>query len=135
MKRGGFNGVDVNFEQIPPLYSDFFNLFIKKLSSRLSLEPDGYSLILDVPYFNDQNTFNYKELYRHVSYFNIMGYDFSGEHSDFPGSIAPLNSMTNLPSLETAVNDFLNLDIPPSHLILSLPLYGVTWDITDLNLG
>ena len=64
-----------------------------------------------------------------------MGYDFSGEHSDYPGSVAPLNSFTNQPSLETCVNDFLNLDIDGGQIILSLPLYGVTWDIRDIQIG
>ena len=133
MIDGDFDGVDINFEQIPALYGDFFNFFIKKLSTRL--QNGGYMLILDVPYFNDQNTFNYSELKYFVSYFNIMGYDFSGEHSDYPGSVAPLNSFTNQPSLETCVNDFLNLDIDGGQVIVSLPLYGVTWDIKDIKLG
>ena len=133
MARGDFDGVDINFEQIPILYGDFFNFFIRKLSTQL--QNGGYSLILDVPYFNDQNTFNYAELKYFVTYFNIMGYDFSGEHSDFPGSVAPLNALTNQPSLETCVNDFLNLDIDGGQIILSLPLYGVTWDIKDVKIG
>lgn len=133
MIDGNFDGVDVNFEQIPVLYGDFFNFFIKKLSTQL--QNGGYSLILDVPYFNDENTFNYAELKYFVTYFNIMGYDFSGEHSDFPGSVAPLNALTNQPSLETCVNDFLNLGIDGGHIILSLPLYGVTWDIKDIKIG
>ena len=133
MARGDFDGVDINFEQIPILYGDFFNFFIRKLSTQL--QNGGYSLILDVPYFNDQNTFNYAELKYFVTYFNIMGYDFSGEHSDFPGSVAPLNALTNQPSLETCVNDFLNLDIDGGQIILSLPLYGVTWDIRDVKIG
>ena len=77
MIDGDFDGVDINFEQIPALYGDFFNFFIKKLSTRL--QNGGYMLILDVPYFNDQNTLNYSELKYFVSYFNIMGYDFSGD--------------------------------------------------------
>ena len=133
MARGDFDGVDINFEQIPILYGDFFKFFIRKLSTQL--QNGGYSLILDVPYFNDQNTFNYAELKYFVTYFNIMGYDFSGEHSDFPGSVAPLNALTNQPSLETCVNDFLNLDIDGGQIILSLPLYGVTWDIKDVKIG
>ena len=133
MARGDFDGVDINFEQIPILYGDFFKFFIRKLSTQL--QNGGYSLILDVPYFNDQNTFNYAELKYFVTYFNIMGYDFSGEHSDFPGSVAPLNALTNQPSLETCVNDFLNLDIDGGQIILSLPLYGVTWDIRDVKIG
>ena len=133
MARGDFDGVDINFEQIPILYGDFFKFFIRKLSTQL--QNGGYSLILDVPYFNDQNTFNYAELKYFVTYFNIMGYDFSGEHSNFPGSVAPLNALTNQPSLETCVNDFLNLDIDGGQIILSLPLYGVTWDIKDVKIG
>ena len=74
--------------------------------------------------------FDYKALAGHVWYFNIMGYDFSGEHSAYPGSVAPINALTNQPSLETAVNDFLNLEISGQQIILSLPLYGVTWDVT-----
>jgi spore germination protein len=132
-KKGSFGGVDLDFEQIDSADSPRFTEFVKQLSSRLSNA--GYSLILNVPYFNDHEVFNYKALAGHVLYFNIMGYDFSGEHSTYPGSVSPINALETQPSLETAVNDFLNLGIPGKKIILSLPLYGVTWDVTQLANG
>jgi hypothetical protein len=64
-----------------------------------------------------------------------MGYDFSGEYSAYPGSISPINSLETQPSLETAVNDLLNIGILGKQIILTLPLYGVTWDVTQLEKG
>jgi len=127
---GKLHGIDVNFEEIGEENRESFTSFIKTLSDRLY--NSGYFLILDVPYFNHNNIFDYKELNNYVDYFNIMGYDFSGEQSLFPGSISPLRTLDTQPNLETSVNDFFNLGIDSQKLIMSFPLYGVTWDITTL---
>lgn len=128
-----FGGVDLNFEEINAEDKDYFTKFVKELNVRLS--DFGFEIILDVPYFNHNNIIDYYALSGSVKYFNIMGYDFSGEHSIYPGSISPLHGLVNQPSLESAVHDFLNLNISPQKLILSLPLYGVSWDISDLSKG
>jgi spore germination protein YaaH len=132
-RPGIYAGIDLNFEEIATEDRDKFTLFVKKLNARLA--PKEYLLILDVPYFNDKSTYDYQALNGYVKYFNIMGYDFSGEHSAYPGSIAPLRTVDTQPNLETAVNDFLNLNISSQKLILSLPLYGSTWDVTGLEQG
>lgn len=132
-KKGKFSGIDLNFEEIDPADKDKFTSFVKQLSARLTT--NDYFLILDVPYFNDQSVFDYQALKNYVKYFNIMGYDFSGEQSVYPGSVSPLRALDNKPSLETAVNDFLNLEISGQKIILSLPLYGVTWDASTLENG
>lgn len=132
-KKGKFSGIDLNFEEIDPGDKYKFTHFVKQLSARL--KSNDYFLILDVPYFNDGSVFDYKALSSYVKYFNIMGYDFSGDYSTYPGSISPLRALDTQPSLETAVNDFLNLEINSQKIILTLPLYGVTWDITNLEKG
>lgn len=132
-RKGAFSGIDLNFEAIDSVDSPKFTQFVKQLSSRLNVA--GYDLILDVPYFNRHDIFNYEELSPHVLYFNIMGYDFNGEQSLFPGSMAPLHALEGGLSLETAVNDLLVLGIPGKKILLSLPLYGVVWDITDVERG
>ncbi|MBT7687084.1 MAG: hypothetical protein HN728_06345 [Flavobacteriales bacterium] len=132
-RKGHFYGVDLDFEEIDTTDAPKFTEFVKQLSARLG--DAGYQLILNVPYFNDNNVFDYKALSGHVLYFNIMGYDFSGEHTSHPGSISPLNAVESQPSLETVVNDFLNLEIAGQQIILSLPLYGATWDVTNLADG
>ncbi|MFZ9981218.1 MAG: glycosyl hydrolase family 18 protein [Cyclobacteriaceae bacterium] len=131
--KNRFSGIDLNVEEIDPADRDLFTQFVKMLYARLS--SSGYILVLDVPYFNEDNVIDYAELRDYVTYFNIMGYDFSGMHSAYPGSVSPLHSLTTQPSLETAVNDFLNLGISGQQVILSLPLYGVSWDVTDIQTG
>jgi spore germination protein YaaH len=132
-KKGRFAGIDLDFEEIDPKDGDRFTHFVKKLNSRLTTQ--GYLLILDIPYYNEGNVFDYRQLKDHVTYFNIMGYDFSGAHSVYPGSISPLRALDTQPSLETAVNDMLNLGVSGQQIILSLPLYGVSWNITNLEVG
>ncbi|MFT6036523.1 MAG: hypothetical protein ACI9XJ_002106, partial [Marivirga sp.] len=78
-RPGIYAGIDLNFEEIATEDRDKFTLFVKKLNARLA--PKEYLLILDVPYFNDKSTYDYQALNGYVKYFNIMGYDFSGEHS------------------------------------------------------
>lgn len=132
-KGAAFKGIDLDFEEINATDKDLFTAFVKTLHSRLN--DFGYSIILDVPYFNDQQALDYKALLSSVRYFNIMGYDFNGQFSSYPNSIAPLHSISNQPSLETAVHDFLNLNISPQKIILSLPLYGAAWDISNIEYG
>ena len=132
-RKGRFAGIDLNVEEIDPADRDLFTQFVKMLFTRLSSA--GYLLVLDVPYFNAGNVFDYRALKDYVTYFNVMAYDFSGSHSQYPGSVSPLRALTTQPSLETAVNDFLNLGVSGQQIILSLPLFGVTWDVTDVNVG
>ncbi|MEQ9289273.1 MAG: glycosyl hydrolase family 18 protein [Cyclobacteriaceae bacterium] len=132
-ERGRYSGIDLNFEEVDPANRDDFTYFVKKLGARLRSE--DYILLLDVPFFNDGQAFDYAELKNHVKYFNIMGYGFNNSSSTYPGSISPLRSLDNQPSLEKTVNDFLNLDIPGEQIILSLPLYGITWNIDNLANG
>ena len=131
----GFDGIDLNFEQMSKLDAYEFTHFVKNLNQKLKQGRTKYLLILDVSYFNDQRMFDYKSLKNHVDYFNVMGYDFNGEHSSVPGPVAPLRSLDNAPSIETAVNDFFNLGISGDKLILSLPLYGITWKSQGLHQG
>ena len=126
-------GVDLDFEEIREADKDLFTEFVITLSAKL--KNAGFSLILDVPFFDQMKVYDFAELQGHVEYFNIMGYDFHGEYSDYPGSVAPLRTLENKPSLETAVNDILKTGVPGEQVILTLPLYGVTWDISNLDKG
>ena len=132
-RKGVLAGVDLDFEEIREADREIFTQFVITLSTKL--KNAGFSLILDVPFFDQRGVYDYKALKDHVEYFNVMGYDFHGEYSDYPGSIAPLRSLENKPSLETAVNDLLIAEVPGQQIILTLPLYGVTWDISNLDRG
>lgn len=122
-----FKGIDLNFEEIQLADKDKFTSFVRKTNARLKSE--GYMMVLNVPYFNNNSIFDYEELNGNVTYFNIMGYDFSGEHSSYPGSISPLQGHKYQPTLQSALNDLLIANIAPDDIIVSLPLYGVSWDI------
>ena len=132
-KKGKFSGIDLNFEEIRPEDKEKFTNFVKVLSAKLKTEK--YSLILDVPFIDQRGVYEFAELQEHVEYFNIMGYDFNGEFSPYPGSVAPLHGLKNQPSLETAVNDILLTGVLAKNVILTLPLYGVTWDVTNIDRG
>jgi spore germination protein YaaH len=132
-RKGRFAGIDLDFEEIDPADRNLFTEFVKSLSARLTA--GGYLLILNVPYYNAGNIIDYPVLKEFVSYFNVMAYDFSGAHSLYPGSISPLRSLETQPSLETAVNDLLNAEVDSRKIILSLPLFGASWDITDVQSG
>ena len=126
-----FEGVDLYFEELAAADTSEFIKLVRELFNRLKLK--DRVLILNVPYYND-NRLNYGRLINFVDYFNIIGYDFEGKQSSYPGSISPLRAK-NKPNLSSAVNDLLMKGVPSEKIILSLPLYGVKWNIEDALLG
>ena len=128
-----FSGIDLDFEGIPRSDKGLFTDFVKELSVRIG--DRGYEIIIDVPYYTLDGAFEFRELTQFVKYFNVMAFEFNGVNSVFPGSVAPLRNLENQPSIETAVNDLLNVGVDAKKIILSLPLYGEEWNVSGLDQG
>jgi GH18 family chitinase len=135
----GFDGIEINFEDVPATERDSFANFVKTLGMKLSQQADRLErpqkLMVDLPYYDGIGAYDVATMNPFVAHFNVLGYSFSGEAASYPSSISPLRSAVNRPNLETAVNDVLNEGISSKKILLSLPLFGETWRVTGAEQG
>lgn len=116
--RYGYDGINIDFENIRTEYGQDFLQFIRELSiacqaQNLVLSTDNYK---PAPY---NSCYNLKEQSVFVDYVIIMGYD---EH--YAGSDA--GSVASLPFVTEAIADTVKL-VPSSQIIHALPFYTRIW--------
>ena len=121
----GFDGVEIDMEDIYPADGQLFNQFIAELAARL--HPAGYSISVDLPAkLSSQpngswaDSFDYAGVGRYADRVVIMAYDEHGAYGG-PGPIA------SLPWVEKVVTYALTC-IPPQKIVLGLPAYGFDWN-------
>ena len=134
-----FDGVEVDFEQLPIDLKEAYTRFIRTLGTKLKQQSERIGrpqyLMVDVPFYDQGSAYDLKAMRPFIDWVNILAYNFSGEGAAYPGSISPLRSNINQPNLETAVNDVLNQQIAASSIILSMPLFGDLWKVTGAQQG
>lgn len=116
--RYGYDGINIDFENIRTEYGQDFLQFIRELSiacqaQNLVLSTDNYK---PAPY---NSCYDLKEQSVFVDYVIIMGYD---EH--YAGSDA--GSVASLPFVTEAIADTVKL-VPSSQIIHALPFYTRIW--------
>ncbi|WP_440446383.1 polysaccharide deacetylase family protein [Neobacillus bataviensis] len=135
VRTNGFDGINIDFEEINPNDKDYFTRFIGKVSK--SFHQHDLIVTMDVPPKN--TSFNYTSLAASVDRMIVMLYDQHNSMSK-PGPVAPSDW----------VKENLNqLPIPSEKLITGLGSYGYDWeenskqpaktmkfgDIMDLGMG
>ena len=129
IKERDADGVDVNFEQLPYMKRERFNLFIKQLREQLDNRINSKKAILSItlPAVDSREIFDVKELQKYADLLVIMGYDYN-TGNQIQGAVAPLRSVEGYPiSLSNTVEFYLNTGIDPSKTVLALPYYGSMW--------
>ncbi|MQL53721.1 hypothetical protein GFC01_15930 [Desulfofundulus thermobenzoicus] len=121
----GFQGVEIDIEDIYVNDSQLFNQFIAELSAKF--KPAGYYLsvalparISDTPNMSWSDSFDYSGVGRYADQVVIMAYDEHGAYS-YAGPIA------SLPWVEKVVR-YTTGKIPPEKVLLGLPAYGFDWN-------
>ena len=61
------------------------------------------------------------DLVEHLDWVNLMAYDLAGSWSSVTGHHAPLYGTL---SVDTAVQAYLSLGVPPEKLVVGVPFYG-----------
>ena len=123
------DGIDLNFEQLPYMKRERFNLFVKQLREQLDNKINGKSPILSItlPAVDSREIFDIQELQKYADLMVIMGYDYN-TGNQVQGAVAPLRSVEGINiSLSNTVEFYIKNGIDPSKTVLALPFYGSMW--------
>lgn len=123
MEQGGYDGVNIDFEDVPEGDRDKLSQFMALLAGRL--RPKGKLVTIDVPAKTYDATigwagaFDYRALGAACDLVIIMAYDYhwSGGPS---GPISPLDWFEDVVKYASSV-------IPADKLVIGIPFYGYDW--------
>ena len=124
LRKNGYGGVNIDFENLRPSDRDLFNAFMRELSAKL--RPGGYRVTISVPAKTADyatsvwfGTFDYATLGLYADRIMLMTYD---EHSKVsgPGPVASIGWVERVLRYATS-------QIPAEKIILGLAGYGYDW--------
>ncbi len=120
----GFDGINLDFEGVPPRDRQAYTSFVGQLADLLHRY--GYFLTLSVPAETQDEpgnswtgAYDYKALGREADLVMVMAYDqhYAG------GSAGPIDSTAWVQQ----VANYAARTIPPARVVLGIPLYGYDW--------
>ncbi|MDK2784604.1 MAG: hypothetical protein PWR11_470 [Bacillota bacterium] len=124
VRGGGYAGVNIDFENVPPGDRDYYTAFVRELKAELGR--DGYQVTLSVPAktWDDpgnawSGAFDYRALGQLADAIMIMAYD---EH----WSGGPAGPVASLGWVKQVVEYAVQV-IPPEKIRLGLAAYGYDW--------
>jgi spore germination protein len=128
LSRGKYNGINIDFESVPPRDRVAFTSFIKEVSEKM--HANNYLVILSVPAEQQDDptddwsgAFDLKALGKLVDEVQIMTYDENGPWGR-PGPVAGFDWVQKCVRYTLSV-------IPRGKISLGIPAYGYDWDLTD----
>ncbi|BDG59973.1 glycosyl hydrolase family 18 protein [Caldinitratiruptor microaerophilus] len=124
VREGGFAGVNIDLENIPPSLRGAFTDYVRRIAAHL--RPDGYLVTISAPAkLGDERqngwtgAFDYRALAPLVDLFVVMAYD---QH--LPGGPAgPIAA----PDWVEAVIRYARSQIPAEKILLGVPQYAYDW--------
>jgi chitinase len=140
----GLDGLDIDWEY-PANDAEALNFVSLLRAVREAL--DVYSETLDPPYHFQLTVAcpagpeNYQRLHLsdmnpYLDFWNLMAYDYSGNWSSFASNQANLFSSEINPTstpfdTEKAINYYISQNISTSKIVLGMPLYGRSFELTE----
>lgn len=131
IKSKGYYGVIVDFERIPPVDRQKYNDFLRKLVAALhpnylvatALAPKTY----DITTGSWHGAHDYRAHGEIVDFVIIMTYEW-GWSGGPPMAVAPINEVEKVIRYAVSV-------IPPSKIMMGIPLYGYDWTLPYVPKG
>lgn len=120
----GWDGIDIDYENLNPDVRDQFTAFIAKLADRLHQSGKVLSVTVqpkksDFELWRGVGANDYPKLGALADQVRLMTYDYSRLNTS-PGSVAPL------PWLNEVIKYSLDR-IPPAKILVGIPFYGYQW--------
>jgi len=136
-KLFGFDGIDIDWEypgyaprEGKPEDTQNFHSFMQEL--RAAAGPQVV-LTIAAPAGPDKIILMEPEkIEPYLDFFNVMTYDIHGPWENVTGATAPLIEQTpgDGLSVTSAIEDYLARKVPSTKLLMGLPLYGDTFDVS-----
>lgn len=123
----GYDGIDIDYENMAPENKAKFLEFIQKLAEKLHSQGKLIS-VTSQPKQSDSDTWagpgamDYLELGKVVDQFRVMTYDFH-RMGNIPGPIAPVEWIKK-------VGEYTKSKIPKEKIYMGIPFYGYDWCIS-----
>lgn len=122
--ENGYDGIDIDYENIKPETKDQFTDFISKLSERLHAENKVLHVTLQPKRSDDQNwrgvgAQDFAAIGRYADRVRLMSYDHSRTNSS-PGSIAPIDWYKEVLLYATSLID-------AEKIVAGIPTYAYRW--------
>ncbi|SJZ92492.1 glycoside hydrolase family 18 protein [Sediminibacterium ginsengisoli] len=118
-------GVNISFTDIPSQERDRFSVFIKFLSEVLKVQDSTYKVLITIPAYDRWKVYDLAYLSNYADHFIV---DFTKLDPASKGPIAPLRGKADY-TIETSISRYLNEDVAPEKLVVSLPYSGAKWQI------
>ncbi len=135
--QGNADGVNVDFEFVKnPAYKDEFNTFIYDLTQAFHDQIPGSEVSIAMPSVDWWGSYDYNYLSDNSDGLMIMAYGYYWSGSNNAGPISPLNSGLSSWYIRRTIEDYLSkTGQDGSQLILGLPWYGRSWEVTSTDMG
>jgi spore germination protein YaaH len=135
------DGIEINFEDIPPLYRNEFYKFVKRLSYSIRKVSDTLSVCMSVPAYDPENIFDIGRMKDDIDFFIIKAVNYHEDPNEPMGLVkkpaAPLNyiSAAGEEDIRSTVDRYIASigRTNTNRLILAFPNYGVLWETTDVG--
>ena len=122
-ERYGFDGINLDFENIYDEDRDQLTLFVREITMALRAEGKTVSIDVTVPSTtpNWSPCYDREALAQIVDYVMLMAYDEHWRTSPVSGSVASLGWVEN------GIIATMQQQVPPEKLVLGIPLYMRLW--------
>jgi len=124
----GYDGIDIDYENLDPAVKKQFTDFIIKLAEKLHEKGKIISVTVqakqsDAQAWSGAGALDFKKLGEVADQFRVMTYDFSRVNTD-PGSIAPVYWIKE-------VIEYAKSKVPKDKIMVGVPFYGYQWCTSD----
>lgn len=124
VRREGFAGVDIDYENLRAVDREPFSAFVAELADKLHAERKTLSVALFAKTTDEgdderNRAQDYAAIGRAADEVRLMGYDFHWSTSP-PGPVAPIEWVRD-------VLRYAKTRIPPERIVLGVPLSGYDW--------
>lgn len=125
----GADGVNVDFQRVPPEAKEQYVAFIEKLSKAVKKLNPNNKVSVTLPNVDWDQAYDVENLELHADYFIMMGYEFYGPRNKKAGPVSVLLSggIWGGYSVDNSVNDYVRRGATSTKIILSVPYYGREW--------
>lgn len=126
------DGIDLDFNGILPSLKDHFAEFVSFMRNKLG---DTTTIVLEIPYDDVNEAYDFRKLKPLVNTFVIQGFDRDNRKcGNKPVPLTPLmQGAGSCAGVAKSVEACIQLGVAPENLVVSIPLYGARWRFEDFQ--